>query len=45
MGNLRRPAWETQQPFAINNINAQLFGSGASNTLEFLKVVFNWLLM
>ena len=33
--NRRRPAWESRQPFDINNINAQVFGSGASNTLEF----------
>ena len=31
--NRRRPAWESHQPFDINNIDTQGFGSGASNTL------------
>jgi hypothetical protein len=33
--NRRRPAWEERAPFNINNIAAQVFGSGASNTLVF----------
>ena len=36
--NPRRPAWELRARYNINNITAQVFGSGASNTLEFLGV-------